>query len=151
MPLVVHFGLGTDIWTLGDNQIIVVVIVRRLNLSQSSVICSHCLVQLFYVAEFAYIVETSVTKLSILLLYLRIFPARGLRKQIHFIMVILLLIFIAFIIGLFNYCKPFRYTWVRWDNQEEGKCENISAQTFIHAGLNIILDLVIIFIPVPHM
>ena len=107
--------------------------------------------QLFYVAEFAYILEITVTKTSLLLLYIRIFPDQRLRRQIYFIMSILALIFLTFTIGVFNYCKPFRYTWVRWDNQENGKCDNINVQTFVHAGLNIVLDLVIFFLPIPQL
>ncbi|KAK9422925.1 hypothetical protein SUNI508_04592 [Seiridium unicorne] len=132
VELMLYFGLGLDTWTLGDTQIMIVVV-------------------LFYVAEFAYVIETTVTKFSILLLYLRIFPHQGLRKQIYCLMAVITMITVAFIISLFNYCKPFPYTWWRWDNQQNGKCDDINAQTFIHAGLNIVLDLVILFIPIPHI
>ncbi|KAK6077455.1 CFEM domain-containing protein [Seiridium cupressi] len=131
-----YFGgahLGLDDWAIVASYLIIIA------------------VTLFYVAEFAYVIETTVTKFSILLLYLRIFPHQGLRKQIYCLMAVITMITVAFIISLFNYCKPFPYTWWRWDNQQHGKCDDINAQTFIHAGLNIVLDLVILFIPIPHI
>jgi hypothetical protein len=66
-------------------------------------------------------------------------------------MVILRLMFVAFIISNLNHCQPFRYTWYRWDNQQDGKCGDIEAQTFAYAGLNIALDLVTFYMPIPRL
>ncbi|KAH8674339.1 hypothetical protein BX600DRAFT_457448 [Xylariales sp. PMI_506] len=130
--LMVVFGLGKDMWTLDDTHIDIVLI-------------------LFYIAEFAYVVESTITKVSILLLYLRIFPDRQFRKHCFILMIIMGLFCLAFVITLLTYCVPFDYTWMRWDNENTGKCINMNAQTYTCAALNIILDLVIFFLPIPQL
>jgi hypothetical protein len=112
---------------------------------------AHIVPQLFYVAEFAYVIESTITKVSILLLYLRIFPDRQFRKHIYILMVIMALFCVAFVVTLLTYCVPFDYTWTRWDNQKTGTCINMNAQTYTCAALNIILDLIIFFIPIPQL
>ncbi|KAK6220847.1 hypothetical protein LQW54_001766 [Pestalotiopsis sp. IQ-011] len=130
--LMVIFGLGLDMWTLDDLHINIVLI-------------------LFYVAEFAYVIESTITKVSILLLYLRIFPDRQFRKHIFILMGIMALFCVAFVVTLLTYCLPFDYTWERWDNEKTGKCIDMNAQTYTCAALNIFLDLVIFFIPIPQL
>ncbi|KAF3024103.1 hypothetical protein G7054_g13495 [Neopestalotiopsis clavispora] len=130
--LMVVFGLGLDMWTLDDLHINIVLI-------------------LFYVAEFAYVIESTITKVSILLLYLRIFPDRQFRKHIYILMGVMALFCVAFVVTLLTYCVPFEYTWARWDNEQTGTCINMNAQTYTCAALNIILDLVIFFIPIPQL
>ncbi|KAK7918323.1 CFEM domain-containing protein [Apiospora marii] len=130
--LMVIFGLGTDLWTLDDMHINLVLI-------------------LFYIAEFAYVIESTLTKISILLLYLRIFPDRQFRKHIFVLMGVMALFCVAFVITLLTYCVPFDYTWTRWDNEKHGKCINMDAQTYTCAALNIVLDIVIFFMPIPQL
>ncbi|KAK8022161.1 hypothetical protein PG993_012928 [Apiospora rasikravindrae] len=130
--LMVIFGLGTDLWTLDDMHINIVLI-------------------LFYIAEFAYVIESTLTKISILLLYLRIFPDRQFRKHIFILMVVMALFCVAFVVTLLTYCVPFDYTWTRWDNEKTGKCINMDAQTYTCAALNIVLDIVIFFMPIPQL
>ncbi|KAK8007509.1 hypothetical protein PG989_001499 [Apiospora arundinis] len=130
--LMVVFGLGTDMWTLDDMHINIVLI-------------------LFYIAEFAYVIESTLTKVSILLLYLRIFPDRQFRKHIFILMGVMGLFCVAFVVTLLTYCVPFDYTWARWDNELTGKCINMDAQTYTCAALNIILDIVIFFMPIPQL
>ncbi|KAK6075045.1 CFEM domain-containing protein [Seiridium cupressi] len=130
--LMVVFGLGLDMWTLEDLHINIVLI-------------------LFYVAEFAYVIESTITKISILLLYLRIFPDPLFRKQVHILMVVMGLFCISFIVTMFTYCVPFDYSWARWDNEKKGTCIDINAQTYTCAGLNIVLDIIIFFIPIPQL
>ncbi|KAI1860263.1 hypothetical protein JX265_005824 [Neoarthrinium moseri] len=130
--LMVVFGLGKDMWTLEDTNITIVLI-------------------LFYIAEFAYVIESTITKVSILLLYLRIFPDRQFRKYVYALMIVMGLFCVAFVVTLLTYCVPFDYTWMRWDNQNTGTCINMNAQTYTCAALNIVLDLLIFFLPIPQL
>ncbi|KAK8012183.1 major facilitator superfamily protein [Apiospora arundinis] len=130
--LMVIYGLGTDLWTLDDIHINIVLI-------------------LFYIAEFAYVIESTLTKISILLLYLRIFPDRKFRKHVFMLMVVMALFCAAFVVTLLTYCVPFDYTWMRWNNERHGKCINMDAQTYTCAALNIVLDIVIFFMPIPQL
>ncbi|KAK6840978.1 hypothetical protein PG989_005687 [Apiospora arundinis] len=130
--LMVVYGLGTDLWTLDDNMHINIVLI------------------LFYIAEFAYVIESTLTKISILLLYLRIFPDRKFRKHVFMLMVVMALFCVAFVVTLLTYCVPFDYTWMRWNNERHGKCIKMDAQTYTCAALNIVLDIVI-FMPIPQL
>ncbi|KAK7971394.1 hypothetical protein PG989_016410 [Apiospora arundinis] len=106
---------------------------------------------LFYIAEFAYVIESTLTKISILLLYLRIFPDRKFREHVFMLMVAMALFCAAFVVTLLTYCVPFDYTWMRWNNERHGKCINMDAQTYTCAALNIVLDIVIFFMPIPQL
>lgn len=58
---------------------------------------------------------------------------------------------LSFVITLLTYCVPFDYTWMRWDNERSGTCIDMNAQTYTCASLNIILDGVIFFLPIPQL
>lgn len=96
-------------------------------------------------------IESTITKISILLLYLRIFPDRQFRKHVFVLIGTMGLFCVAFVVTLLTYCVPFSFTWERWDNEKKGKCIDMDAQTYVCAALNIVLDLWIFFIPIPQL
>lgn len=38
-----------------------------------------------------------------------------------------------------------------WDHRHTGKCINMSAQTYVCAALNIVLDVTIFLLPIPKL
>lgn len=58
---------------------------------------------------------------------------------------------IVFSVTLLTYCQPFSYTWTRWDGRYSGKCINMTAQTFVCASMNIVLDVTIFLLPIPQL
>jgi hypothetical protein len=48
-------------------------------------------------------------------------------------------------------CRPVHYFWQQWDGEHEGKCINFRLGTYIGSGINIGLDLVVFFLPVPRL
>ena len=44
-------------------------------------------------------------------------------------------------------CIPIKQAWLRWDNEHEGKCTNLNVIAWTSAGVNIILDLFVIVLP----
>ncbi|KAK7737507.1 hypothetical protein SLS53_006580 [Cytospora paraplurivora] len=130
--IMVDFGLGQDIWMLKPTQVTVTMI-------------------LFYVAEFAYVIESTLTKTSIMFLYLRIFPKPVFRRVCFYMLGFLAVFCLVFVITLLTYCQPFSYVWSRWDARKEGTCINMTAQTYVCAALNIVLDVTIFLLPIPQL
>lgn len=126
------FGLGKDKWMLDDFHITVILV-------------------LFYIAEFAYVIESALTKTSIVVLYLRIFPTKNFRKACYGMLALLVCFTIVFVVTLLTYCVPFQYVWTMWDKRTTGRCINMSAQTYVCAALNIIMDVTIFLMPIPKL
>lgn len=107
--------------------------------------------QLFYVAEFAYVIESALTKTSIVCLYLRIFPAKEFRRACFGMLAFIVCFAIVFLVTLLTYCVPFSYVWLAWDGRHSGKCINMTAQTYVCAALNIVMDVSIFLMPIPKL
>ncbi|KEQ98823.1 hypothetical protein AUEXF2481DRAFT_1655 [Aureobasidium subglaciale EXF-2481] len=95
-----------------------------------------------------YLAGLTLTKLSILLQYMRIFKDRLIRR-----IIIGMLVFVAFfgvwaILGSFFLCTPVHYFW---DRVGEAKCMNLKAKWFVDAAVNIITDLIILSMPMPYL
>ncbi|KAJ4421977.1 hypothetical protein N0V82_003373 [Gnomoniopsis sp. IMI 355080] len=130
--IMVVFGLGQDKWQLDDTHITIVLI-------------------LFYIAEFAYVIESALTKTSIVVLYLRIFPSKQFRYMCWGMLAFIVCFAIVFLVTLLTYCIPFEYVWQMWDNRHVGKCINMTAQTYVCAALNIVMDVTIFLMPIPKL
>lgn len=128
----VDFGLGKDKWKLDDTRITVVLV-------------------LFYIAEFAYVIESALTKTSIVVLYLRIFPTRNFRKACYGMLALLACFTVVFVVTLLTYCVPFSFVWTMWARRSTGRCIDMSAQTYVCAALNIIMDVTIFLMPIPKL
>ncbi|KAI7282918.1 hypothetical protein KC345_g3230 [Hortaea werneckii] len=130
-----HLGLGKDMWTLKPSHI-------------------SDILFYFWIDEFLYIATLSITKISILSLYLRIFPStvsNRFRIATFTLMAISIIyaIVLEFII-LFS-CEPIDYFWHMWDGEHEGNCLNTNAEIFAGAGVNIAIDIVILVLPIPKL
>lgn len=90
-------------------------------------------------------------KVSILLFYLRIFPEKGFRKAVFVTMAACIGYGIAFVLVSVFQCRPIKYAWLQWDDEHEGTCNNINAQGWSSAALNVILDVIVIILPMPQL
>lgn len=63
--------------------------------------------QLFYIAEFAYVIESALTKTSIVVLYLRIFPSKRFRNLCFGMLAFIVCFAVVFLVTLLTYCVPF--------------------------------------------
>lgn len=91
-----------------------------------------------------------LTKVSILLFYLRIFP----RGKFHTITFALIALFscsaLAFIIVHIVQCIPLQHNWLYWrGNSTHGKCIDINLFAYIVGTSMIVKDIVIIILPMP--
>lgn len=107
--------------------------------------------EIFYYTELLYLASIAITKISILLFYLRIFPQKGLRRAIYVTIVLCVMYIIAFVTPTALQCIPVRYAWERWDGEHHGQCINLNADAWASAAVNIVLDLIVISLPMREL
>lgn len=90
-----------------------------------------------------------MVKISIIMFYLRIFPQPLFRKCCHGAIVLCVGYGLAFLLVSVFQCRPINYAWLRWDGEHQGSCNNINAQGWTSAAINVVLDFVIIGLPIP--
>ncbi|KAK0628088.1 hypothetical protein DIS24_g10834 [Lasiodiplodia hormozganensis] len=127
-----NLGLGKDIWTIPFDNI------------------THIL-YIYYFDEDLYLSALPLLKVSILLFYLRIFPEKGFRRVVFVVIGLCVGYAIAFVLVSIFQCRPIKYAWLQWDDEHEGTCNNINAQGWSSAALNVILDLIVIILPMPQL
>ncbi|KAL2867422.1 uncharacterized protein BJX67DRAFT_381124 [Aspergillus lucknowensis] len=125
-------GLGKDIWNIPFDDL-----TRTFHL--------------FAIAQNLYPPTLALIKMSMLLLYLRLFPGRKLRIASIFFLVFTTCWGIVFTIIAAALCTPRSYMWTAWDGEHKGKCIDKSAILISHAIINIVLDAIIIGLPLPTL
>ncbi|EPS38901.1 hypothetical protein H072_7326 [Dactylellina haptotyla CBS 200.50] len=113
----------------------------------------HCL-ELFVVNFAMFAIANTAVKVSILVLYRRIFDS--LQTKMRLVIYILIVIVIIFCpISLFvqiAVCKPFRAFWhLEMRADPTVKCGNGAVASYIVGGFRTVLDLVIFSLPIKHI
>ncbi|MCJ1259068.1 hypothetical protein MMC24_006903 [Lignoscripta atroalba] len=108
----------------------------------------HTALKDFWVLQILYKVTINTTKISILLLYLRIFPSKGFRRAVFAVMTFVLLYASASIIATVLECKPINRVW---NKSLPGSCINLTAFWYSNAAANILGDLAILALPMPKI
>ncbi len=104
--------------------------------------------ELFYFGEATYYITVSLTKISILFLYLKLIPQKSYRIVNWIMMAFVGLTgFTCVLAGIFQ-CNPIHKAW---DTAVDGTCFNQVALYLSNAGLNIFQDLIIYFLPVRRL
>lgn len=86
-------------------------------------------------------------KIVFLLLYLRVFPDKALRKVIY-LMIFLCVCYGFIFVGVSVFqCQPVSGAWEQWDGTWEGSCNNINLQGWTSAVINIIFDVITLSLP----
>ncbi|CAH0038088.1 unnamed protein product [Clonostachys rhizophaga] len=131
--LVGQRSFGVDIWTLDPDA-----------LTMSF--------KLFYVNESLYVVTLCLCKVSILFLYLRMFPSQQFRSAVYGALLLTILpTFVIMFLQIFQ-CIPIAYIWEGWQKPDYvGYCLNLNHLAFISAGFSIVQDLVILILPLPSL
>lgn len=102
-----------------------------------------------WVGEILYVLIILVTKTSILLFYMRIFPSHNFHIWVKGALGFVILPSIIFMVLLFVQCMPVAYNWDK--SIDSGKCLNMNAITYAHGGINIAQDLLILALPLPQL
>jgi hypothetical protein len=129
-PAVADLGLGKDIWKVSFENI-------------------EAILKIYYFDEDLYLTALPLVKISILLFYLRIFPQKWFRYACFATMAACVGYGIAFLLVSVFQCRPIDLAWNHWDGEHEGVCNNINAQGWTSAALNVVLDVVVLGLPMP--
>ncbi|KAF2463872.1 uncharacterized protein BDR25DRAFT_297318 [Lindgomyces ingoldianus] len=103
-------------------------------------------VKSIYSLEWLYLPSVAVPKVSILLLYLRLFTGRVERITTHVLIYIVIANWIAYLLASSFQCLPFEYQWNK--TIKGGKCFNIPMFYKTVSAPNIATDLVILLLPI---
>ncbi|KAI0905362.1 50S ribosomal protein L36e [Ustulina deusta] len=123
-------GFGKDIWTLTPSRI------------------THIFT---WATEILYFILLPITKISLLLFYLRVFPSPEFHRVCYITMGVVVASGIAFTLTSIFYCTPISYVWTGWTGETEGHCLNLNAFVWSHAVTSIVQDLWIIALPIPSL
>ncbi|KAJ5042924.1 uncharacterized protein L3040_004314 [Drepanopeziza brunnea f. sp. 'multigermtubi'] len=127
-------GLGTHIW--------IIVRIPTFNFR-----AAEHLVKLNYGAYSAYAVATSLTKLSIIASYLRIFPGKIFRRLMYVLGVAIVIQAIIFVLVVVFACTPPEGSW-NWSIPRR-KCINIRLFFYVSSALNVASDFLLWGAPIP--
>ncbi|KAL1987280.1 hypothetical protein VTN96DRAFT_4308 [Rasamsonia emersonii] len=125
-------GLGKDIWTVPFDDITYVLYI-------------------YFFDESIYLSILPLTKISILFFYLRIFPKKSFRIATYVVMALNVGYLISFVLISVFQCRPLDAAWLRWDGEHPAKCNNINAQGWAAAALNMVLDLLTMSLPLREL
>ncbi|WQF77475.1 Putative extracellular membrane protein, CFEM [Colletotrichum destructivum] len=125
-------ALGQDIWTVHPDNITM-------------------FLYMFFWDSLLYLGVLPVTKISILLFYLKIFPKREIRIGCWVLIGINVAYFIVFeLISIFQ-CIPVEGAWRAWDGEFQARCNNVNIQGWSAAVINILLDVATLVLPLKEL
>lgn len=108
-------------------------------------------IQVFYIDEQLYFFILTLTKISILLFFLRVFPDQKFRRWV-FIMIGVNIVWgiVANAMTIFQ-CWPVSHFWNRWDGTFEGRCNAANVQAYVTSLMSMALDIAIMALPFPQL
>lgn len=102
-----------------------------------------------YIDETLYLSVILLTKVSILLFYLRIFPRRGFQNIIKVMLVFVICSGVVLLFLQVFQCLPVAYNWDK--SILDGRCLSINTLAYTHAGLSIVQDVIILVLPISEL
>lgn len=123
-------GLGRDVWTLPFDNVTLTML-------------------RFSILTYIYILVGWLTKVSILLLYLRLFPDHTFRILVKIGLVFCSLAGFSFFWACLLQCSPISLSWTFWDGEHKGKCANWAGQGWANVFITIFADVAVLLLPLP--
>ncbi|KAB5522976.1 CFEM domain-containing protein [Coniochaeta sp. 2T2.1] len=131
IPLSNH-GLGLDMWNVPHDSITTIL-------------------YLYFWDEMVYVTALSLTKVSILFFYLKVFPGKRFRYVVYTLIAANICYAVVFDLLLAFQCHPIAGAWLSWDGTFHAKCISINILGWTAAAINIVLDLAVIILPLPEL
>ncbi|KAL2843419.1 hypothetical protein BJX68DRAFT_257454 [Aspergillus pseudodeflectus] len=125
-------GLGKDIWFVPFDNITKILL-------------------LYFCIEVLYISSIALSKISMLLLFLRLFPDQTFRRATYFVLAVAFCWGVRTVLAIIFSCKPISHFWHMWDGEHQGKCLSHVHIVWAHSIINIALDVVVIGLPVSSL
>ena len=107
--------------------------------------------QIYLVDECLYLSILPLTKISILFFYLRVFPKKEFRIATYIVIGFNVAYGITFVLISLIQCSPVKGAYLRWDGEHHYKCNDINAQGWAAAVFNMVLDITVMFMPLPEL
>lgn len=110
--------------------------------------------QMFYVDMVLYTITRFFVRASIILFYLRVFPARSdtnLRPIVIWTMVANLVYNLAFLFAVIFQCHPISYFWTQWEGLHDGHCGNVNVLAWVAAITGLAFDFWLLALPFPQL
>ncbi|KAJ4116170.1 hypothetical protein NW768_011143 [Fusarium equiseti] len=101
-----------------------------------------------YIGQTFYATDVFLTKICVLLFYLRIFPVQSVQRIIWGTIGLNALSMVAFVILAITQCQPVSYFWTGWDKEHTGHCIGTNPLAWALAGVSIAMDFWVLAIPV---
>ncbi|KAK3936525.1 integral membrane protein [Diplogelasinospora grovesii] len=125
-----HFGLGQHIWTIGDDMV--------------------PYLESFYASMLVYNAAIVTVKISIVLMYRRIFNVgKHMQRATLATLIFLCAWGVALVVTLSQVCIPARAFWEPENVPGGGKCMPLVPVFFVPAVINMITDFIIFLMPLP--
>ncbi|KAI1917320.1 hypothetical protein LOZ65_005089 [Ophidiomyces ophidiicola] len=144
----IHYGYGKYTWEVSKDDMGIALKVRIPGVHFWHMPNRINTLKLFYCLQILYKCTINLTKISIVLLYRRIFETTKFRFQYIcdcIIGVVAAYAFVSIIVTLFE-CAPMARVW---DRSIPGACINFTAFWYMNAAWNISTDLLIFLLPMP--
>lgn len=90
----------------------------------------------------------ALTQLSFLAFYLRIFPSENFHRIAYVLMGLSVSFGISNTFVMIFQCTPVPYFWSGWTGEYKGSCIDINTFSWYKAGMQIVMDLSIISLPI---
>ncbi|KAI1873571.1 hypothetical protein JX265_005193 [Neoarthrinium moseri] len=129
--LIMHNGLGRDMWTLSIDT--VGEFLRGL-----------------YLMELCYFTEALFIKLSMIAFYLRIFPDKNIQRTLIGTAIFVGISGVVFLLSAIFQCTPVAFFWKQVETQQ-GRCLDIGALACAHGAVSIALDIWLLMIPLSRL
>ncbi|KAK4231674.1 integral membrane protein [Podospora fimiseda] len=147
-------GLGWDDWSILASSVFATIVSVLMMAACSYGFGQHIAnltrpnklmtLKLFYVAQALYKLSINLTKTSILLLYLRIFPSKWFRITCYALITLIILYMIGTTASSIWQCTPVPKAW---DKSLPGTCISITSNWYANAGFSIATDIIILALP----
>ena len=96
-----------------------------------------------------WVLAVTTIRVAVILLYMHIFPSRRFRYTCFGVIVFNFLFLLATILAECFICQPLSY---RWNLAIKGaSCGDEQALTLYTAGINLLQDIIVVFIPMPML
>jgi len=106
---------------------------------------------LWFIDQSVYIGCVSLTKISLLFFYLRIFKERVFRAKVYVFLALCIGFLVGFVIASVFQCEPLSHAWQFWAGERPGPCGNVDALVWSAGAANIVLDISVTILPVAQL
>ena len=102
--------------------------------------------QIFFATEFFWATGVGAFRVSILFLYIELFPNRKFFWSAVATQALVIAYWIACILTICLLCRPINFNW---NKTIQGTCGNVKATELASAGFNMFVDILVVCLPLP--